>query len=81
MSHRVDLRAFYALVAGSDGLEVCRRIIGQVSNYLERDGLFLMEFGETQGAAIVEQMKKGDWQEVEIRKDYQGKDRFLYAIR
>ena len=70
-----------ALVAGSDGLEVCRRIIGQVSNYLERDGLFLMEFGETQGAAIVEQMKKGDWQEVEIRKDYQGKDRFLYAIR
>lgn len=70
-----------ALVAGSDGLEVCRRIIGQVSNYLERAGLFLMEFGETQGAAILEQMKKGDWQKVKIRKDYQGKDRFLYAIR
>ncbi len=70
-----------ALVSGRDGLDLCRLIINEVNGYLRDGGLFLMEFGETQGLSILKLMKPLGWHTVEIRKDYNGKDRFLYAIK
>ncbi len=71
-----------ALYASENGLYFYRRILEQVSSYLENHFLIAFEIGEKQGEAIknlayqyLENIK------VTVEKDYAGKDRFVFIMK
>jgi release factor glutamine methyltransferase len=66
----------------SDGLECVRALLPQVARALRPGGLFLMEFGWTQGEAVRRIVEgQGAFSSVTIRRDLAGKDRYVLALR
>jgi release factor glutamine methyltransferase len=71
-----------ALLAGKDGLEVCRRIIQQANNFLKDDAALLLEVGHKQADNITALLHEtGCFTEVRIEKDFQGIGRVAIARR
>jgi len=68
-----------ALLAGSEGLDIIRRIADGAPRFLSPDGWLLLEIGETQGAAVRELLDARGYAEVAVRPDYAGRDRFALA--
>ncbi|RMF19482.1 MAG: peptide chain release factor N(5)-glutamine methyltransferase [Gammaproteobacteria bacterium] len=64
-----------ALVAGVDGLEDIRHIMGQAPRYLKAGGWLILEHGWNQRAAVRALFDHSVWDAVETRKDYAGHDR------
>jgi release factor glutamine methyltransferase len=69
-----------ALVAGPDGSEVLARIAGQAAAWLRPGGVVVCEIGETQGETVRDLFAAG-LEEVRIRQDLAGRDRFVTARR
>ena len=67
-----------ALFAGSDGLDVLRRVIDSSETWLAPGGLLACEIGSDQGAAAT---KLVSWADPEIVTDLSGRDRFLFATK
>lgn len=67
-----------ALVSGTTGLEVIRRIGASVSAWLRPGGVVVMEIGETQGAAASAAFI--DLPTV-VRRDLAGRDRYVVAVK
>jgi release factor glutamine methyltransferase len=63
-----------ALVAGSDGLEILRRIAAEATRWLRPGGQIACEIGETQGDAVRDLFAVYC---PEIREDLTGRDRFV----
>lgn len=79
-----DFEPRLALDGGSDGLVQIRRIAADILLHLEPAGMFFMEFGAGQGEKVYREFstvryKDRYFEEVEITKDYSGRDRVLYA--
>jgi release factor glutamine methyltransferase len=79
-----DFEPHLALDGGPDGLSCIRRIAGEVLDYLLPSGMFFMEFGAEQAAAVGEEFSSvsgaGRYFEIiEILQDYSGRDRVLFA--
>jgi release factor glutamine methyltransferase len=71
-----------ALVGGEDGLHYYRRIIKDTTDWLRPGGYLVIEIGETQANAIKKLMKNEmHYEEIEIIKDLQGKERIISARR
>ena len=71
-----------ALVGGRDGLHYYRRIIKDTTDWLRPGGYLVIEIGETQANAIKKLMKNEmHYEEIEIIKDLQGKERIISARR
>ncbi len=69
-----------ALDGGRDGLDFYRRIINQSPRYLKDSGLLAMEMGFNQKEAIKDIFRKsGNFEIIEIIKDYNGIDRVIAA--
>lgn len=69
-----------ALDGGSCGLDFYRKIISGVSNCLNKGGCIIFEIGYNQGKAVREIFsKQGSFSEIEITKDYSGKNRVISA--
>jgi release factor glutamine methyltransferase len=69
-----------ALDGGADGLDFVRQILTDVPSVLKRGGLLLIEIGAAQGDAVRQLAASMlTVSAVEIRKDYAGHDRFLWA--
>jgi release factor glutamine methyltransferase len=69
-----------ALVAGPDGLGVIKRIIAEAPGFLTENGLLAVEIGSGQGQAAARLAETdGRYRDVEIKKDYAGHDRMLFA--
>lgn len=69
-----------ALYGGFDGLSLCNTLIEEVPRKLKEKGCFLMEIGEGQGAEVLKKAEEF-FSVAVIRKDYNGKERFLSAIK
>lgn len=65
----------HALFAGPDGLDAIRRIVDGAHNWVEADGMIVLEIGHTQAQAVRALLEHGGWSEVEIRRDLAGRDR------
>ena len=75
-----DFEPKMALTAPDQGLEILKRIAEQAPNYLESDGVIMCEMGFWQG----EEVKKCfelHFNNVEIVKDYTGRNRFVLGYR
>ena len=69
-----------ALNGGLDGLDYYRRLIPQALKVLKDDGLLALEIGYDQAAAVRE-LFDANWTKVEVKKDYSGHDRMVFAYR
>ena len=75
-----DFEPREALMAGADGLGVCRRIIREGFNSLNAGGRIFLEIGEGQRAPVEALFREaGEYQEIRFRKDYGGIDRVVSA--
>jgi release factor glutamine methyltransferase len=69
-----------ALFAGVDGLDVYRRIIEKVDNYLKVDSVLMLEIGYSQGQAVHELLEQtGLFNEITIEKDFHNNNRIAIA--
>ncbi len=78
---QVEVKNFEPVIAldgGVDGLDFYKKITKHAKNYLNENGVILMECGIGQAQEIV-QLLKG-FSKVEIIKDYEGIDRIVKAV-
>lgn len=69
-----------ALYAGEDGLDVYRRIIEKVDDFLKHDAALMLEIGYKHGLAVKQLLEKtGAFAEVRIEKDFHDNDRIAIA--
>ncbi len=74
-----DHEPVLALDGGEDGLDFYRRILKDAGNYLVSGGYLFFEIGSNQAKAIEELFKKYGYEHIQIKKDYAGLDRIVYA--
>jgi release factor glutamine methyltransferase len=71
-----------ALYAGEDGLDVYRRIVEKVDQFLKPDAALMLEIGYAQGQAVRELLEQtGCFSEITIEKDHNNNDRIVTAIK
>ncbi|MEO8242839.1 MAG: peptide chain release factor N(5)-glutamine methyltransferase [bacterium] len=70
-----------ALSPGGDGLEAYRIIARQVPARLVAGGRLLVEIGPTQAAKVVQLFADQGLTQIQIRRDYDGRDRVVQAIK
>jgi release factor glutamine methyltransferase len=69
-----------ALLAGADGLDVYRKIIVKVDEFLKPEGVLMLEIGYSQGPAVKNLLKQVDiFSEIIIEKDFHDNDRIITA--
>ena len=61
-----------ALLAGTDGLSVIRRLLEEAPNFLVEHGYFLFEIGYDQHEAVERLIDKRLWEVLDTHKDLQG---------
>jgi release factor glutamine methyltransferase len=77
-----DYEPKLALLAGADGLDVYRRIVDSIDQFLKDDAALIMEIGYAQGPAIREMLEQsGIFAEIKIEKDLNNNDRVVTATR
>lgn len=69
-----------ALYGGVDGLDYYRKLIPQAREVLKEDGLLALEIGYDQ-ASTVKELFVSNWRNVEVKKDYSGHDRMVFAYK
>jgi release factor glutamine methyltransferase len=77
-----DYEPKLALFAGDDGLDIYRRIIETVEQFLKPDAVLMLEIGYSQGQAVgglLEQVRI--FAEIIIEKDFHDNDRIAIAKR
>jgi HemK-like putative methylase len=73
----LDHEPHQALFGGEDGLEVVRRVIAGVPEWLSPGGVFATEIDPSQGARVVELCKAAGLQGVRVERDLAGLDRHV----
>jgi len=69
-----------ALYAGTDGLDVYRRLIIKADDFLKPGAALMLEIGYAQGSAVKELLEQtGVFAEVKIEKDFHNNDRIVIA--
>lgn len=66
-----------ALVAGPTGLETIEAALGKLALSEPRHGAVALEVGAGQAATVAELVRRGGWDEVEVRRDLAGIDRVV----
>ena len=71
-----------ALLAGTDGLDVYRRLIEKVDSFLKPGAALMLEIGYAQGTAVRDLLEQtGAFAEIKIEKDPHDNDRIVTAIK
>ena len=77
-----DYEPRIALYAGEDGLDLYRRIVEKVDQFLKPDGVLLLEIGYQQGPAVRGLLEQtGVFAQIRIDKDLQSHERVVVATR
>lgn len=66
-----------ALDGGKDGLVFYRRIVREAKNFLKPRGWIAFEVGAGQAADVCEELKKYQYEEIRVFRDYQGIERVV----
>ena len=70
-----------ALYGGKDGLKFYKELIPQARQVLKDEGMIAFEIGYTQADDVEKLLRDNDFINVEVRKDYADKDRFVIAYK
>jgi len=75
-----DYEPKLALYAGTDGLDIYRRIIDKADQFLKPDAALMFEIGYAQGQAVKEMLEMTTaFEEIKIEKDFHNNDRIAIA--
>jgi release factor glutamine methyltransferase len=75
-----DYEPKLALLAGNSGLDIYRRIVEKVDQFLKLDAALMLEIGYTQGQAVKELLERTCvFTKIKIEKDNHDKDRVVTA--
>ena len=69
-----------ALDGTEDGLLFYRRIIAEAKEYLTPGGRLMFEIGHDQGETVPEILEAEGYVSIEVKKDYAGLDRMVFAV-
>jgi len=76
----IDHEPLLALIGGEDGLCIYNQIIKDAAGWIKPGGYLIIEIGETQADSIIKLMQNElHYDEIEIIKDLQGKERIISA--
>jgi release factor glutamine methyltransferase len=71
-----------ALYAGEDGLDVYRRIVEKIDQFLRPDAALMLEIGYAQGQAVRELLEQTEsFNKISIEKDFHNNDRIVTATK
>ncbi len=70
-----------ALDGKADGLYFYRRICAEAKEHLKPGGRLMLEIGYDQGTTVPELLTAAGYAEIEVKKDYAGLDRMVFAVR
>ena len=71
-----------ALLAGADGLDIYRRLIDKVDQFLKPGAALMLEIGYAQGPAVQDMLEQtGAFAEIKIEKDPHDNDRVVTATK
>ncbi len=70
-----------ALDGGEDGLDYYRRLLPQAASFLATGGLIVCEVDSEQTEELATLMQKQAWLEIEILKDYSGRERLVTGVK
>lgn len=75
-----DYEPKVALFAGDDGLDIYRRVVEKVEQFLKPDAALMLEIGYSQGQAVKQFLEKaGCFSRITIEKDHCDNDRIVIA--
>lgn len=77
LSREVQRDPHLALDGGADGLRLIERLTDQIPPHLH--GRLALEIGHQQGEAVVQLLQSRNFQDIALRTDYQGRERFVFA--
>ncbi|MBM4356520.1 MAG: peptide chain release factor N(5)-glutamine methyltransferase [Deltaproteobacteria bacterium] len=80
----IDVRDFeprLALTSGPEGLDVTRRIVSEAPRMLAPGGLLAIEIDAPSAAAVVALFNAAGFREVQVTRDYAGRDRIVSGRR
>jgi len=69
-----------ALTPGGDGLAAYRILSANAPRFLTDRGRLAVEIGPTQGAEVLRLMAKSGFEKLEIRQDFDGRDRVVLGV-
>lgn len=72
---------YLALCGGADGLSFYRRIAASAADWLVPGGRLLLEIGWDQGEHVPALLREQGFEEIQVRKDYGGRDRVVCCRR
>jgi release factor glutamine methyltransferase len=76
-----DFEPKTALFAGDDGLDVYRRIVERVDEFLKPDATLMLEVGYAQGPAVKELLERtGLFSQIKVERDFHDNDRVVTAM-
>jgi release factor glutamine methyltransferase len=71
-----------ALLAGEDGMDVYRKIIERVDDFLKSGSALMLEIGYAQGSVVRDLLEQSSiFAEVKIEKDFHDNDRIVTALK
>ena len=79
LGDEVKQEPFQALYGGKDGLEIISRLLEKSADYLNTDGVVLLEIGCSQGQAVKEICNRNGFRSICVFQDYSGLDRIIQA--
>lgn len=75
-----DYEPWLALDGAEDGLYFYCRICKEAKKYLAPGGRLMLEIGHDQGEAVVALLKDEGYTSMEVKQDYAGLDRMIFAV-
>ena len=76
-----DWEPHLALTPGADGLGAYRTIAAGLGDFLTENGRAIVEIGPSQGPAVTQIFHAAGFSQVEIFRDFDGRDRVLVVMR
>jgi len=70
-----------ALLAGPDGLDVIRRLVGEAQGFLRPGGLLALEIGEKQHGSVGDMLREHGYEDVRFHRDLAGINRIACGVR
>ncbi len=79
LEKEVQNEPYIALSGGEDGLLFYRRIIENAKNFLNSNGILILEIGYNQRQDVKELLERYQYEDIECIKDLSGNDRVMVA--
>lgn len=70
-----------ALYGGREGLDIYKDLIPQARGVLKNSGMLALEIGYQQAEAVKNILEENNFKDIDVRKDYADKDRFIIAYK